>query len=78
VLLTAGGRTQVREVGGQSSYLSHDPPGEVFFGTGAAAAVDRLEIRWPSGRVQAIEGLPARATIELAEGGTPKVAAAGR
>jgi hypothetical protein len=78
VLLTAGGRTQLREVGGQSSYLSHEPPGEVFFGTGAAAAVDRLEIRWPSGRVQAIEGLPARATIELTEGGAPKVAAAGR
>jgi len=73
VLLTTGGKTQMREVGGQSSYLSHEPPGEAFFGTGDAARVDRLEVRWPSGRVQVFEGLPVRATIRLHEGGTPEV-----
>ena len=74
VLKTAAG-AQLREVGGQPSYLSQEPPGEVFFGTGDAARVDRLEIRWPSGRTQAFENLPVRATVEIAEGGTPKLAA---
>jgi len=73
VLLTTGGRTQLREVGGQSSYLGQEPPGEVFFGTGEAPRVDRLEVRWPSGRVQAFEDLPSRSTIELREGGEPEV-----
>ena len=71
VLTTAAG-AQMREVGGQSSYLSQEPPGEVFFGTGDAARVDRLEIRWPSGRTQAFEGLPVRATVEIGEGGAPR------
>ena len=63
-------------MGGQPSYLSQEPPGEVFFGTGDAARVDRLEIRWPSGRTQAFEGLPVRATVEITEGGAPKLTAA--
>ena len=61
-------------VGGQSSYLSQEPPGEVFFGTGDAARVDRLEVRWPSGREQSFSGLPVRATIQILEGGEPRVA----
>jgi hypothetical protein len=77
VLKTAAG-AQLREVGGQPSYLSQEPPGEVFFGTGEAERVDRLEIRWPSGRTQAFEGLPTRATVEIREGGAPKVTAAHR
>jgi enediyne biosynthesis protein E4 len=77
VLKTTAG-SQLREVGGQPSYLSQEPPGEVFFGTGDATRVDRLEIRWPSGRTQAFEGLPVRATLEIDEGGAPKPAAAQR
>jgi hypothetical protein len=73
VLLASGGKTQMREVGGQSSYLGQEPPGEVFFGTGPAAQVDRLEVRWPSGRIQAFEGLPVRSTLRLREGGAPEV-----
>ncbi len=75
VRLTAAGQTQLRLVGGQSSYLSQEPPGEVFFGTGDAARIERLEVRWPSGREQSFTGLPVRATISLLEGGEPQVAA---
>jgi hypothetical protein len=78
VRLTAAGRTQLRAVGGQSSYLSQEPPGEVFFGTGAAARIDQLEVRWPSGREQTFTGLPVRATIRIVEGGEPQLAATGR
>jgi hypothetical protein len=73
VTLTLGGTTQVREVGGQSSYLSQEPPGEVFFGIGDAERIDRLDVRWPSGRVQSFEDLPARATIRILEGADPVV-----
>jgi hypothetical protein len=76
-VLTTGAGAQVREVGGQPSYLSHEPPGEVFFGTGDASVVDRVEIRWPSGRVQALEGLPVRATVEVVEGQAPRVTGGG-
>ncbi|MGE5126251.1 MAG: CRTAC1 family protein, partial [Betaproteobacteria bacterium] len=69
VRLTTAAGTQLREVGGQSSYLSQEPPGEVFFGTGDAARVERLEVRWPSGRTQAFEGLPVRSTVRITEGG---------
>jgi hypothetical protein len=73
VVLTTAAGSQVREVGGQPSYLSHEPPGEVFFGTADAPAVERIQIRWPSGRVQVLESLPVRATVEVTEGGEPKV-----
>jgi len=64
---------QMREVGGQSSYLSQEPPGEVFFGVGDAQTIDSLEIRWPSGRTQSFSGLPTRASVRIEEGGTPQV-----
>ena len=78
VRLTTGDKTQMRTVGGQPSYLSQEPPGEVFFGTGDAPRIDRLEVRWPSGRVQTFAGLPARSTIRILEGGEPQVAASRR
>ena len=78
VVLTTSAGSQLREVGGQPSYLSQEPPGEVFFGTGDAASVERLEIRWPSGQAQAFEGLPVRSTVEIREGGAPKLTAAPR
>jgi hypothetical protein len=68
VVLSAGGTTQLREVGAGSSYLSQEPPGEVFFGLGEAASVDRLEVRWPSGLVESFQGLPIPSTIRLVEG----------
>jgi hypothetical protein len=73
VLLTTAGGKQQREVGGQSSYLGQEPPGEVFFGIGDARKIDRLEVRWPSGRVQSFPDLPVRATIRVLEGNRPEI-----
>lgn len=73
VVLTTAAGSQLREVGGQPSYLSQEPPGEVFFGTADAAVVERVEIRWPSGRVQLLENLPVRTTVEVVEGALPRV-----
>ena len=51
--LVAGGTVQLREVGAQASYLSHNSLVE-HFGLGAHRTVDTLEIRWPSGTRQVV------------------------
>jgi tetratricopeptide (TPR) repeat protein len=75
VRLTAGGVTQMREIGAGPSYLSQSPPGETHFGLGAAAA-ERLQIDWPDGARQEFTNLPAGATFMLTEGGAPVLSAA--
>ncbi|MGA2647014.1 MAG: CRTAC1 family protein [Candidatus Sulfotelmatobacter sp.] len=52
--LTASGRTQVAERSAGSGYLSQDDD-RIHFGLGAATKVDKLLIRWPSGKEQTIE-----------------------
>jgi hypothetical protein len=65
--LTAGGRTFVDQVTSGSSYLAqHDM--RVHFGLGAAAKADRLEIRWPDGRVDVMEDLPVNHVLTIREG----------
>jgi len=39
-----------------SGYLSQDD-GRVHFGLGAATTIDKLIVRWPSGREQTLEKL---------------------
>jgi hypothetical protein len=58
VRLEAGKRRQTADVRGDGSYLSHSDL-RAHFGLGAAARVDRLEIRWPSGVVETATGLAA-------------------
>ena len=57
--LEAGGRKQEREVRTGSSYLSQNSV-TAHFGLGAAGRADRLTVRWPDGKVQVFEGLPAK------------------
>ena len=73
VRVTTRAGTQLRAVGNQSSYLSQEPPGEVFFGVSDAQQLDRLEVVWPDGSTQAFEGLPTRTTIRLRRGGRPEI-----
>ena len=51
VMATAGGRTQRREVSDGGSYASHSDT-RVYLGLGGAAAVERIEVRWPDGSVE--------------------------
>jgi hypothetical protein len=78
VRVTTAGVTRMRAVGAQSSYLSQEPPGEVFFGLGRARSIDRLAVTWPDGSQQTFAGLPTRSTIRLREGGRPEVSMSGR
>jgi MYXO-CTERM domain-containing protein len=43
----------------------------LHFGLGAAERADRVEVRWPSGLVEAREDLEANRTIDWREGETP-------
>jgi hypothetical protein len=67
IRLTAGGVTQVREVKAGSSYLGqHDL--RVHFGVGRAAAIERLEIRWPDGGTQVLEAVGIDQILTVVEG----------
>ena len=64
--LTTGTRTQIREVKAGSSYLGQNDMRQ-HFGLGTNQRADRLEIRWPSGRVDLLQGLPANHIITVRE-----------
>ncbi len=57
VRVTVGTETQTQEVHSGSSYLSASDR-RLLFGLGKAAQADRVEIRWPSGRVQPLGPIP--------------------
>ena len=66
VYLVSGGRTQVQEVRAGSSYLSMDSIA-LEFGLGDAAMADQIRVRWPSGRTQVIEDIPANQIVQITE-----------
>jgi hypothetical protein len=67
VSVHAGDRVQVREVKAASSYLGQGDM-RLHFGLGSAAQVERLEVRWPNGRTEMIEGVRGRQIVTITEG----------
>jgi hypothetical protein len=65
--LTAGGRTLLRFVDGGNGFAGQSTR-RVYFGLGAADTAERLEIRWPSGRLQVIEKPPVDRLTRIVEG----------
>ena len=55
VKVSAGGATYTKVMDGNSGYLSHSLY-PLYFGLGGAEAVTRIEIRWPSGKNQIVQG----------------------
>ena len=53
VKVTAGGSTYTKVMDGNSGYLSHSLY-PLYFGLGAAEAVDSIEVPWPSGKKQTV------------------------
>ena len=53
VTLTAGGRTQIREVNGGNGYAGQSTL-RLHFGLGSATKIDALTIRWPDGSLETI------------------------
>ena len=67
VRCTAGGAMQTGEVRGGGSYVSQNDL-RVHFGLGAATTVERLEVRWPNGRLEEWRGVAADRILTVREG----------
>jgi enediyne biosynthesis protein E4 len=67
LVLTTGGRRQLREVQSGSSYLGQNDL-RAHFGLGAASRSESLEVRWPSGATDVVKDLPGNHVITLREG----------
>jgi hypothetical protein len=66
-LTPKGGAAMRREVKTGSSYCSQSEL-PVTFGLGGAAVASRLEVRWPSGRVDLADGVAADQVVTVREG----------
>ena len=64
--LTAGGMTQIREIGGGAGLpLKNDL--RAHFGLGSSTIVDELQLRWSSGIVQTLTDIPADQILTITE-----------
>ncbi|MCB1033888.1 MAG: VCBS repeat-containing protein [Acidobacteria bacterium] len=76
IWLTAGGRTQMRELRAGSNFVSQDPA-VAHFGVGNAQRIDELRIRWPDGEESVLRVVPlpedGRLILEQAFLGLPVV-----
>lgn len=71
--LTAGGRTHVDELDTQGSYLSQHAVGELAFGLGDAARVEKLAVTWPDGVLEELTDLPVDALVTWTRGAAPAI-----
>jgi hypothetical protein len=67
VKVVTGKLAQVDEVRSGGSYLSQNDL-RLHFGLGKAERVERVEIRWPSGKTEALQNLAARSFYTVKEG----------
>jgi hypothetical protein len=67
VRATIGDRTLTRTVASGTSYLATSDL-RILLGLGECSKVDLLELRWPSGAIQAFEHVPADQFLEIREG----------
>ena len=67
ITVETGERTQVKEVNPFGSYLSRGGSA-AHFGLGQADTVDRVVVRWPSGKSEELLDLPARMFHVITEG----------
>jgi hypothetical protein len=65
-VITRNGRQVAQRVGGGSYQSASDP--RLHFGLGAIERIERLEIRWPSGRCERFHDLPLDAGYLIREG----------
>ncbi|MHB1560164.1 MAG: CRTAC1 family protein, partial [Isosphaeraceae bacterium] len=75
VMIRAGGRRQFAERFGGGSYLSASDA-RLGFGLGPATRVDSMEVRWPSGQVDAFRDLEVDRVYHVREGEAALVPAA--
>ncbi|HET9227035.1 MAG TPA: CRTAC1 family protein, partial [Thermoanaerobaculia bacterium] len=67
VKIHAGGRVLTKALDGASGYLSHSIL-PLYFGLDEAKGVDRIEVRWPSGKTQTVQGpIESNSTVDVTE-----------
>lgn len=67
LLLQAGSGEQYRQITAGSSYLTQNDA-RAHFGLGSAQRIQRLEVRWPSGVIDVVEGLEVNRQLTVVEG----------
>jgi len=67
VTIHSGGMMQFDEVRGGASYLSQNDL-RLHFGLGAAAKMESVEVRWPSGKVEQFKDVAADNIYTITEG----------
>ncbi len=66
VRVKSGGTTQVRDIRSSSGYLSQGDY-RAHFGVGKSKKVDRIEVRWPSGRTSTLDNVKVNQVITVTE-----------
>ena len=64
--LTAGGKTQLAQKKSTTGYLSQNDP-RMHFGLAKNDTVEKIEIKWPSGKVQVLENIKANQILTVKE-----------
>jgi enediyne biosynthesis protein E4 len=67
ITVTSGTRSQIEEIKAGSSYLSTSDP-RLHFGLAGDAVMDKVEIRWPNGNIEALKNVAADAIYTITEG----------
>jgi hypothetical protein len=68
--VTAAGRKQIGEITGGGSFASASSS-VLHFGLGPATRVDRVHVRWPSGKVDVLRDVKADQVLTIEEGSSP-------
>ncbi len=66
IRITSGGKTQTTQKRSTTGYLSQNDP-RIHFGLGKNTNVEKIEIKWPSGKVQILENVKANQILKVEE-----------
>jgi hypothetical protein len=66
VRITAGGKTQTIQKKGTVGYLSQNDP-RIHFGIGKNSTIDKIEVKWPSGKIQTLENVKPNQILQIKE-----------
>ncbi|KPK87326.1 MAG: hypothetical protein AMS27_02710 [Bacteroides sp. SM23_62_1] len=66
IKISAGGREQIAQKKTTTGYLSCNDP-RIHFGLAGSEMIEKIEIKWPSGKVQVLENIPANQILDVKE-----------
>ncbi|MFQ5705576.1 MAG: CRTAC1 family protein, partial [Gemmatimonadales bacterium] len=69
IVVTAGGKTQTREIRAGGNYVSQDPA-EAHFGLGREEIASEVLVKWPDGQVTALQAVAANQVVVIRHPGS--------